>query len=194
MTAADRHRRAEVDLIAGAAVIGTDEVTAEVATVILQAPRQERKGLPRIGELRDALNRHRRIGGGRWGPLIRRRCGKPAAAQHGKRQAKGPQGLHRDPPHCLQEDPLGIWRTEDQCRINKGLPLLALLQLPISSARRGAPSRAAGRPCRVAAPVRTATPVRERHDRITALAVTALASTHAPRPGNDAPSDDTNPP
>jgi len=191
-------------------VIGTDEVPAEEATVILQTPRQEGKALPGIGELRDGLvrRRHRRVGSRR--PLIRRRCGEPAAAQHSKRQAKGPQRLHHDPPPCRQEDPLGIWRTSHQCIVNKQLPLLVIFRLPdpsdrrcevkaefswwrraavIAALRAGQPSARTGRPRRKATRLWYAYDTAV-YDTPTALAVTALAATPAPRPGNDAPSGD----
>jgi hypothetical protein len=104
--------------------------------------------------------------------LIGGQYDKSAATQSGKRQAKGPEGLHRDPPPiCRQEDPLGIWRTADECRVNKGLPLLALFQR--TTFQRTTFARTS------AAPPHGVTPARD--------TATTLAATDAPQPGNDAP-------
>jgi hypothetical protein len=62
---------------------------------------------------------------------------------------------------------LGIWRTADQSRVNKGLPLLALFQRWRAVFRRRGCARLG---------VRSALDT-----------ATALTATQAPRPGNDAP-------
>jgi hypothetical protein len=99
VTAADRCRRAEIYLVGGAAMASADVVPLEVATMVLEGPRQQRKCPPRIGELRHCVLRHRRIRRGRSDRLIRRRCTQCRDATKARRQKQRPnRRSHRATP------------------------------------------------------------------------------------------------
>jgi hypothetical protein len=99
VTAAERSRRAVVNLVGGSAVVGADEVAAPEATMILKPPRQQRKRLPRMRKLHQPLHgrRRQRQGPGRRGLIGCHRAQRQGADQGGGNEQRAQQGFHGAP-------------------------------------------------------------------------------------------------